>query len=297
MLRDVIQNDEDATAYVTLDAVRLNQAGGADDVVATFALTGGALLPAVQTVTIPGSAVDGVLADILSTDPNADTDGEPYMTVACPLAVPDHGTYKLVTTVNGVELSRKPTLRVMGQMFLEDMNSGNFQVGHAWNITGQPAPPLDFYGTGADAADETNGDLKMGAASLQLQGTQAIQIIISTLNRHDIRLSMNLAGVDFADADAITVSWSKDAGAHWIEGFTVDGTEIAAKLKDGKMSIDLPNGLKWTNPTAWAALTPTQQADLVNWGADDNSNFAVKIAIVGSTDARGYVDNVELRGT
>jgi hypothetical protein len=295
MLRDIIQSDDDATAYVTLDAVRLNGLGG--PVVATFALTGGANPLAPQAVTVPAVQLNAQIAKILSANPDTDTDGEPYMTVAFPLpiAATNHGTYKLVTTVNGIELARKPTLRIMSQMFLETMGSGAFVF--PWNVSGQPAPPLKFYPQSLSDPTDHNDDLFLGASSLQLQGTQSIQSTIATLGRHDIRLSVNLAGVDFADADTITVSWSKDAGAHWIEAFTVDGTEIASKLKDGKQSIDLPNGLKWTDPDAWADLTPTQQADIANWGADDNANFAVKITISGSTDARGYIDNIEVRGT
>jgi hypothetical protein len=291
-LTDIIQNDDDATAYVTLDALRLN--GSGDPVVVTFALIEGANPLAPQTVTVSWGTINGAISTILSTNVNTDTDGEPYMTIAYPLPIAsvNHGTYKLVTTVNGVELSRMPTLRIMSQMYLDTME-GAFS--YPWNVSGQPAPPLNFYGTGPDAADETDADLKDGTASLELQGTQSIQRVFSTLGRHDIRLSADLAGVDFADDDTITVSWSKDAGAHWITAFVVTGADIPDALDT--FTANLPNGLQWTDPDAWADLTAEEQADIANWGADNNSNFAVKITIDGSTDARGYVDNVEIRGT
>jgi hypothetical protein len=291
-LTDIIQSDDDATAYVTLDAVRLN--GSGDPVVVTFALTEGPNPLAPQTVTIPWGTVNGVISTILSTNVSTDTDGEPYMTVAYPLPIStvNHGTYKLVTTVSGVALARMPTLRIMSQMWLETMDAGAFT--QSWTISGQPAPPLDFYGAGSDAADETNADLKDGV-SLELQGTQSITAGVSTLGRHDIRLSVDLAGVDFADDDTITVQWSKDAGAHWITAFTVDGAHISDALDTS--TANLPNGLKWTDPDAWADIDPAHQNDYEYLGADDNSNFQIKITIDGSTDARGYVDNVEIRGT
>jgi hypothetical protein len=305
-LNDIIWSDDDATAYVTLDAVRLN--GLAAPVVVSFELTEGANAASLSPVTVSVSpaTVNAQLVNILSDDPNLDTDGEPYLTIAAPLPISaaGFGTYKLVTSIDSgdgsIELSRTPTLRIMQDIALETMGSGAFVL-HTpdWVKSGQPAT-LRFYPQALLVDDPTadpNTDLFVGSSSLELQNTQSIQRVFRTVGRHDIKLAMRIAGVDFADDDTITVEWSKNGGAAWEPGFVIDGTEIADNMDDGKVSITLPNGLKWTDPDAWADLSPEDQAALVNLGADDNANFAVRITIHGSTDARGYVDNVEVSGT
>jgi hypothetical protein len=266
-LTGTIQADDDATAYVTFDALRMD---GKGDTAVTFDFTGGSVDHS-TTINLPAIQIAGWADDVL----NGDTDGEPYKTVAVPLDTSDHGAYTLTVSVDGIPLLRQPELKIMGSILLETMDTGN----PGWEVTGTPS---SVYMYGTVPADEDNMDLREGAFSMELQGAQAVQFGQSTADFHDIRLLADVAAVDLADGDTITFSWSKDDGATWTVAGTITGADAPDALDT--VSFDLPNG--------------DPEADPVVVGADDNGNFMVKIEVnIAGADGRVYLDNVELRGT
>jgi hypothetical protein len=306
---------------VTFDAMRLDPES---DLTVTFALaeqpTGPAsvAIPAdevltlaeasgvtsVYTVSIPASVVVDWQAQVSNAGENTDTDGEPYKTIATPIdtVVLDHGLYTMSTTVQTGDgepatLGRTVRLSLMNQMFFENWEDG-FRTS-VWSHAGLPSAVPNIYG---DAVEEDNQDVIRDAQSLELQGDQVITMAQDTTGRHDIRLLLDAAALDLSDEDALVVSWSKgywDGSYHWTELFSLKG-EDAPSAFDDPIVVNLPNGLRFTDPEAWADLTEEEQAAPGVLGADDNPNFRLRIELYNpddNEDARGYIDNIEIRGT
>jgi hypothetical protein len=287
-LTDIIQDGDDATAYVTFDAARLN--GRATALPVTFALSEGATATDPTTVTVSvaqmAAWVDELEAQVVQV--------EPYKTVAWPVDTGDldHGIYTLTTTVDGYELTLKPSLKIMGQIFLDDFEAGFDDT--LWEATG--GGTIDLFGddededTAADWDDVIDGDY-----SIRLALLQAIETDIDTSGRHYIQVNVDVAGADLTDADSLTIYWSKDGGTSWIAELTLTGDEIGGELDT--VTVDLPNGLEFTDPEAWADLSVDEQADPDNWGADNNPQFMIRIGVDLSEDGSVFIDNAEVRGT
>jgi hypothetical protein len=257
-LTGTVQAGDDVVAYVTFDAVRLN---GSSDMTVLF---DGVSPTGPISVVVDAAQIQGWVDQITATDPDTDTDGEPYKTIAVPIDTNAliHGTYEMTVSVDGAAIARKPVLKVMGQKMLEDFTSG---VPSSWEVTGTPS-----------TVDGSGGVMTM-------TGAQAIEFGEPTDGWHDIQVNVDVTkNADVADDDTVTILWSKDGGATWTQAGSVTGAALSED-EATTLSFDLPNG----NPDVTPAVI----------GADDNPNFMVKIAVDLSTDAEVYVDNVEIRGT
>jgi hypothetical protein len=322
---DYLQADDpDAylTAYVTLDGMRLDGAFVVDFELRDEANRGrlnDAKTPSeTVSVAVSAPAVAAAKAAIVGVDvmgrlpvPAGGTNGEPYVTIAKALTIGpgmdlEYGVYEMTTKIGGYAIGRKVLISVMAPFFEQDFELGLDTT--TWEAGGTGSPAV--YGVGLDAtvpddpADAVE-ELYVGSDDASLQSLEFFgnQYLLAgspdtdTTGRHNIRLSMDLAAVDFGDGDSLVVSWSKDGGATWIEAFSIAGEDAPAELTN--FSADLPNGLEYTDPDAWDELDAEEQADPANWGADDNDQFMVKIEIItdDNEDARGYIDNVDIRGT
>jgi hypothetical protein len=295
-ISDFVQADDSedlATAYVTFDALHLPVA----DLNVDFVFTEGSQPTTTFSATILAATVAAWQAQIENVSENADTDGEPYKTVAVPIdtAALDFGIYTMTTSVNGDELSRTVELSLMNMIFFEDWEAG-FDT-FVWEHSGQPTNIPNVYGDDPD--EEDNSDVIADDQSLELEGTQAIEAELDTTDRHNIRLSALLAGVDFDDGMSLVVSVSKDGGQHFEEAFSISG-EDAPDAFDEPFTIDLANGLKFTDFDAWEDLDPEDQVAYDNIGFDDNPNVVLRVELINENDnedARGYIDNIDVRGT
>lgn len=263
-LTGTIQAGDDAIAYVTFDAVRLD---GGGPMTVSFALDG--VTPTAPiSVLVPAVQIAGWVAQITAATEDADTDGQPYKTIAVPIntAALIHGSYEMTVSVDGVALARKPVLKVMGQIMIEVMDD-NPVVLSGWEVTGTPST------------------VTVAGGLMELTGSQAVQFGQTTDNWHDIRLVVKAKkNADVAAADVLNVWWSKDSGATWtLAGPATTGAGLSTSSVS-TLTFDLPNG----NPTAVPPVA----------GADDNPNFMVKIgATVADADGKILIDSVELRGT
>lgn len=289
-LTDIIQTGDVATAYVTFDAARIN--GRASALPVVFALSEGATATDPTTVSVSAAQIAAWVADLEAQV----VEVEPYKTVALPIDTDDldHGIYTLTVTVDTYDLTLQPSLKIMGQIMIEDFEGGFPTSG--WEVSGQPGT-MDLFGDDVDedvAADWD--DVIDGDFSIRMVETQAVSFGQDTSNRHNIQLNMDIAGADLTDADTLSIWYSKDSGATWIlAGDVITGDAIPSELDT--ISFDLPNGLEFTDPDAWADLSTEEQEDPDNWGADNITGFMVKIGVDLSEDGSVFVDNIELRGT
>lgn len=294
----LVSATEQDYAYITLDAVRLagtNLAavtGGDGDLDVTFELrrVTGSTGPVVAAF---ATAVDATTLGWWITDTVTNGTGEPYRNVVWKMPTGLQGDFQLAVTVEGTELGRKPTFSIRNSMFTDSFDDG----AAGWTLFGQPTSPgpktypTDYIIANADF--EANTDLFKGVASVELQQTQQLLRTFDTSNRHNIRLGLRFAQAGFGSTESINVEWSYDyvtkkQDAHWapVNGFPKTGsTNIPNKLQKDPVFIGIANGSPNTDP--------------VVIGADNNSDFALRLSINAGTNAtpRAYFDTLTIDGT
>jgi len=294
----VLLNGADAaTAYVTLDAVRLAGndlatllAGDATtglDVTFTLTPVKGASVAAVSsTVSIPLATVQAWAAAVIA--PTAS--GEPYRNVVWAIPTGLQGDYTLVVSVEGDVISRQPAIAIRNGIYAEQFDDLGM-----WTTSGQPVTPGpkiypgDYIASGdIKTVADANAKLFKDGASVELQKTQAIPRAFDTSNRHNIRLGLRYAQAGLGSSESLKIEYSLDyvtkgTSAAWKTIATVTGSAVPTALQDDPVYFSLANG--------------DPNADPVVLGADNCGDFAIRLSANISGSGKVYFDTLTIDGT
>lgn len=308
----LVQQGDAYNAYVTFDALRFDGATTPLNVVfqlqrVTGTTGAGTTVPVVPAVTVTKTAAElqGWANEVKASA--SDFGVEPYRNVAYAIPTNLQGDFNLVVSVNGTDLATQPAWSVMAQFANEAFDT--VARLSAWTAAGQPSSPgpriyprsYDNTAVDTDTRKANFGKIYNGptwdtGGSLELQQTQSMRRIFSTANRHNIRLSVNIAGTGFGSGQSINIETSNDlgtmgSGATWNSvgnadvTFPLSGGDVPTEFGDDPLVFDLANG----NPNDSPAVI----------GADNNAGFGIRFSIDAGTDdgPRAYFDDLTISGT
>ncbi len=281
------------TVYVSLDAMRL-----ADTMVYTPSGTWSVKfeLRDIGAPDVPAPAARTWTANVTGTDiDNARgrtaLTGDPYFTLfqLLPTVSPDTfthadmvGDFMLVASVRDNagawdEVSRQAEYKSYGRLLYN-----NFETGiptddsglTGWKLGGLPGSgPL--WHSGQPSLDDSNAESDV-AHCVQFTQSQFMARHISSVGWQGLVLTCYMGGSNIGSSESFVLEYSADGGVNWTAINTLSNVPTAEQMKDVAMTK-----VTFGFPSA----------------ADQNPNLWLRVRMAAvSTDALGWIDNIQIKG-